>query len=160
MIESIPDYYAELNVPPTANFAALHVAYRERARRIHPDVIGDDSAMKRLNEAWDVLRHPERRAAYDRQRTAAFRDETNVMSMGPSHAGRPPGRGFGSVLDFGRYQGWSLGEVAREDPEFLRWLRSVPIGRAYRREIDAVFSELQARPQTLGGRRPAFSGTR
>jgi curved DNA-binding protein CbpA len=153
---SIPDYYGELNVPPTANFAALHLAYRERARRIHPDVIGDDTAMKRLNIAWDVLRNADRRTAYDRERAAAFRDETVVMSMGPTHAGRPPGQGFGRVLDFGRYAGWSLGEVAREDPEFLRWLGSVPIGRPYRREIDAVFAELQARPSTLGGRRPAF----
>lgn len=156
MLDEIPDYYAELNVPPTANFAALHVAYRDRARRIHPDVIGDDTAMKRLNEAWDTLRHPDRRATYDRQRAAAFRDETTVMSMGPSHAGSPPGDGFGPRLSFGRYEGWTLGEVAREDPGFLRWLRDVPPGRAYRREIDRVFAELEARPHTLGGRRPAF----
>lgn len=157
MLDSFPDYYGELNIPPTANFAAIHVAYRDRARRIHPDVIGDDTAMKRLNEAWDVLRHTDRRAAYDRARAAAFRDEAVVMSMGPSHAGPPPGGGFGPRLGFGRYEGWTLGEVAREDPGFLRWLRSVPIGRGYRREIDAVFAELEVRPSTLGGRRPAFN---
>ena len=156
MLDSVPDYYAELNVPPTANFAALHVAYRDRARRIHPDIVGDDTAMKRLNQAWDILRHPDRRAAYDRERAAAFRDETVVMSMGPSHAGPPPGGGFGQRLTFGRYEGWTLGEVAQEDPSFLRWLGSVPIGRAYRREIEAVFAELEARPRTLGNRRPAF----
>jgi curved DNA-binding protein CbpA len=151
-----PDLYGELNVLATATTASLHRAYRERARRIHPDVVGDDSAMKRLNVAWDVLRDPQRRAAYDRERAAAFRDETVVVSMPMAPAGPPPGGGFGPVLDFGRYAGWSVGEVAREDPEFLKWFRSVPNGRAYRRAIDAVFAELDARPRTLGGRRPAF----
>ena len=61
------------------------------------------------------------------------------------------------MLTFGRYAGWTIGEVALEDPEFLRWLRNVPNGRGLRRDIDAVFAELQARPRTLGGRRPAFS---
>ena len=31
-------------------------------------------------------------------------------------AGPPPGRPSGSVLDFGRFKGWSLGEIARVDP--------------------------------------------
>ncbi|HXI46873.1 MAG TPA: DnaJ domain-containing protein [Candidatus Acidoferrales bacterium] len=157
MSDSPHDYYAELNVAATASFGALHAAYRARARRIHPDVVGDDTAMKRLNVAWDILRHPEKRAAYDRQRAAAFRDDTVVTSTAPINAGPPPGHGFGPVLTFGRYAGWTIGEVALEDPEFLRWLRNVPNGRGLRRDIDAVFAELQARPRTLGGRRPAFS---
>jgi curved DNA-binding protein CbpA len=156
MPESKPDFYRELNVMPTANSLAIHRAYRERARRVHPDIVGDDSAMKRLNAAWEVLRSPARRAAYDRERALAFRDETVAMSMPPAPAGPPPGGGFGPILHFGRYIGWSLGEVAQEDPDFLRWLRSVPIGRNYYSAIDAVFEELQARPNTLGGRRPAF----
>jgi curved DNA-binding protein CbpA len=156
MSDPSPDYYGELNVLATASFATIHLAYRARARRVHPDVVGDDTAMKRLNVAWDVLRHPERRAAYDRERAAAFRDETVISSTAPINAGPPPGRGFGPVLTFGRYSGWSIGEVAQVDPEFLRWLRDVPNGRGLRRDIDAVFAELQARPRTLGGRRPAF----
>jgi curved DNA-binding protein CbpA len=53
-------------------------------------------------------------------------------------AGPPPGRPSGSVLNFGRYSGWSLGEIARLDIEFVEWLDRTPIGRPYREEIDAI----------------------
>ncbi|MBI2782071.1 MAG: J domain-containing protein [Chloroflexi bacterium] len=54
------------------------------------------------------------------------------------HAGPPPGRPFGPVLRFGRYDGWSLGEIAGVDRPFLEWLKRVPAGRGLSDEIDAV----------------------
>jgi curved DNA-binding protein CbpA len=53
-------------------------------------------------------------------------------------AGRPPGEPSGSVLNFGRFAGWSLGEVARRDLDYVEWLDRSPIGRQYRDEIDAI----------------------
>ena len=53
-------------------------------------------------------------------------------------AGPPPGKPSGTVLGFGRYAGWSLGEIARTDIEYLEWLDRMAIGRAYRDEIDAI----------------------
>jgi hypothetical protein len=53
-------------------------------------------------------------------------------------AGPPPGDPVGSVLNFGRYAGWSLGEIARRDLEYLEWLDRMTIGRPYREEIDAL----------------------
>jgi curved DNA-binding protein CbpA len=53
-------------------------------------------------------------------------------------AGPPPGNPSGSVLNFGRYAGWSLGEIARRDLEYVEWLDRTPIGRPYREEIDAI----------------------
>jgi curved DNA-binding protein CbpA len=53
-------------------------------------------------------------------------------------AGPPPGRPSGSVLSFGRYSGWSLGEIARHDLEYIEWLDRIPIGRPYRDEIDGI----------------------
>ena len=53
-------------------------------------------------------------------------------------AGPPPGPTSGSVLTFGRYRGWSLGEVARRDPDFLEWLERAPVGRQYQAEIAAI----------------------
>ena len=50
------------------------------------------------------------------------------------HRATRPGAG----LTFGRYSGWSLGEVARADLEYLEWLDRMPIGRPYRDEIDAI----------------------
>jgi curved DNA-binding protein CbpA len=54
------------------------------------------------------------------------------------HAGPPPGRPFGPVLRFGRYDGWSLGEIAGVDRPYLEWLRGVPAGRGLGDAIDAV----------------------
>lgn len=66
----MPTLYDELGLPPTATAAELHRAYRERARRLHPDVAGEDDstadAMRRLNDAWRVLGDPARRRDYDR----------------------------------------------------------------------------------------------
>lgn len=53
-------------------------------------------------------------------------------------AGPPPGDPSGSVLTFGRYARWSLGEIARRDLEYIEWLDRMPIGRPYRDEIDAI----------------------
>lgn len=53
-------------------------------------------------------------------------------------AGPPPGRPSGSALNFGRYNGWSLGEIARRDIEYIEWLDRMPIGRPYREEIDVI----------------------
>ena len=43
-----------------------------------------------------------------------------------------------SVLDFGRYAGWSLRQLAARDPDYLEWLLRSPGGRQYRAEITAL----------------------
>ncbi len=148
MDEPLPDHYRVLGVSPLADFATIHAAYRVLARRHHPDVTGDDGAMRALNAAWDTLRDPARRSAYDRERRGG-------RSL--DHAGPPPGGAFGPVMTYGQYEDWSLGEIARFDPAYLEWLRKTPAGWRLRADIDAVFAELAERPLTLGGRRPAFA---
>jgi len=59
-------------------------------------------------------------------------------SDGYGSAGPPPGRPSGTVLNFGRYAGWSLGEIARHDLEYIEWLDRAPIGRNYRQELDEL----------------------
>jgi curved DNA-binding protein CbpA len=68
-------------------------------------------------------------------------DATMRTADGQGAAGPPPGRPSGSVLNFGRFAGWSLGEIARTDLEYIEWLDRVPIGRPYRDEIDAVLRQ-------------------
>jgi curved DNA-binding protein CbpA len=63
---------------------------------------------------------------------------TMRSAEGHAAAGPPPGNPSGSVLTFGRYAGWSLGEIARRDVEYLEWLDRMAIGRQYRDEIDAL----------------------
>jgi hypothetical protein len=53
-------------------------------------------------------------------------------------AAGPPRSTLGTVLNFGRYAGWSLGEVARHDIEYIEWLDRAPIGRNYRQEVDEI----------------------
>jgi len=60
---------------------------------------------------------------------------------GEGAAGPPPGNPSGTVLNFGRYNGWSLGEVARKDLEYLEWLDRMAIGRTYRGEIDTLLRQ-------------------
>ena len=42
------------------------------------------------------------------------------------------------MLNFGRYAGWSLGEIARSDIDYIEWLDRMPIGRPYRDEVDVI----------------------
>lgn len=72
---------------------------------------------------------------------------------GQGAAGPAPGDPAGSVMNFGRYDGWSLGEIARSDLEYLEWLDRMPIGRPYRDEIDAILRQ-------SGRRRSAAAETR
>jgi curved DNA-binding protein CbpA len=65
-------------------------------------------------------------------------DESMRQSDGYGSAGPPPGRPSGTVLNFGRYAGWSLGEIARHDLEYIEWLDRAPIGRNYRQELDEL----------------------
>src|SRR5690349_17552169 len=64
----VPDnYYAILGVPIDADDDTLKRAYRQLARRYHPDLAGPEGAvqMKRINRAYDVLSDPEKRLNYD-----------------------------------------------------------------------------------------------
>lgn len=154
--------YRILQVDPGANQLVIQAAYRVLARIFHPDVEGDDEQMKRLNAAWAVLGDPAKRAAYDRDRAgrhpgpaiqAAAPAPSQAAQPGPGtrgaahrpprvpdHAGPPQGEPFGPVLTFGRYEGWTLGQVSRVDRTFLLWLRDVPAGRGLKAEIDAVLA--------------------
>ncbi|APR38504.1 DnaJ C-terminal domain-containing protein [Paraburkholderia sp. SOS3] len=66
------DYYATLGVERTAAQEDIKRAYRKLARKYHPDVSKDADAedrFKELGEAYEVLKDPEKRAAYDRMGT-------------------------------------------------------------------------------------------
>ncbi|HLX35880.1 MAG TPA: DnaJ domain-containing protein [Candidatus Limnocylindrales bacterium] len=168
------DPYKVLGVPAEASDADIREAYRARARRLHPDVVGEAGLdeMRALNQAWAELKDPEKRAAHDaahgRVRPGAggngsggpgsgsatggpAQGAANSYDLGSQPAwtgaaGPPPGRPWGSVLDFGIYAGWSLGEIIRRDRGYLAWLRDKPEGKRLRQEIDRLM-EMSAPPE-------------
>jgi curved DNA-binding protein CbpA len=123
------------------------------ARIHHPDVEGGTSEkMAALNNAWAVISDEKMRAAYDRSRAAlAPRAAPAATYTRETPAARPTtGSSWtsttqrSSILDFGRYQGWSVEQVARQDPDFLEWLARMPIGRPHRAEIETVLAATRA----------------
>ncbi len=163
--QRIEDPYRVLGVPRGSTDAAIAAAHRALARQHHPDIAGDASTerMTRINAAFDAIRTAERRLALDGEEAAAApkkptptgadRLRRRPSNDGTGGAGPPPGRPSGSVLDFGRHVGWSIGEIARVDPGYLGWLSDRPEGRPYLDEIDAVLRRAGLRTDAAGGDR-------
>jgi curved DNA-binding protein CbpA len=168
------DLYRLLQVKPNAECRAIRAAYRKLAWRYHPDVGGSERTMAALNEAWRILRDPATRARYDGRRAAlmgrepgrptpaagAPRDEgpaaaaaaqgdhqTSPAATAQARSRRTaaPGRPDGpTILDFGRYEGWSLLHVAAADPDYLEWLARTSIGRRLQPEIAVLLAPRHA----------------
>ena len=71
-----PNHYAVLELTRSATEVEIRAAYRRLAREHHPDANPGDEAehrMRRINEAWETLRDPQRRSVYDRQLPMAVR---------------------------------------------------------------------------------------
>ncbi len=70
-----PDYYAALNISPDATPDDIKRAYRQLARQHHPDAKGQASStsllFRQTQEAYELLSHPIKRAAYDRRQAEA-----------------------------------------------------------------------------------------
>jgi len=136
------DPYAVLQIVPSADQEVVHAAFRALALKYHPDRDSTRRASKKmaeLNRAYALLRDDQGRAAHDRSRRMTIAGISVSAATGRPSSGPPPTAvGGGSVLGFGRYSGWSLRDLARQDPDYLLWLSRHSSGIRYRTEIYGI----------------------
>lgn len=135
------DPYSVLQVVPTADQEVIHAAYRALAQKFHPDRDRSRRAAERmlqLNRAYTLVRDEKARAAHDRSRRTVIAGISVAVGTRPGAVAPPAVASPGSVLNFGRYAGWSLRDLARRDPDYLLWLSRHSSGIRYRTEIYGI----------------------
>ncbi len=131
------DYYDVLGVPRDADDSSIKRAYRQLARKYHPDVAEDKAAaeshFKEINEAYEVLSDSQKRANYDRYGHAGVQG-----GMGGDGGFGPFGaaEGFGDIFDmfFGAARGGGTTQQRRNGPargSDLRYDVEITLEEAY-----------------------------
>ncbi len=127
-------YYETLSVERTATETDIKAAFRKQAMQCHPDRNpGDDEAehrFKEVNEAYEVLKNPDKRAAYDRFGHAAF--EHGNGAAGAHGFGADFATTFSDIFDdlFGMNRGRGRGS-GRERGADLRYNMEISLLEAF-----------------------------
>ena len=127
------DYYDVLGVPKGSEAAAIKKAYRTKAKELHPDRNSDnpnaESQFKEVNEAYEVLKDADKKAAYDRYGHAAFEG-----GGGQGFGGGDFSSAFSDVFDdlFGDFMGGGRGGRKQQSRgSDLRYNLSISLEEAF-----------------------------
>ncbi|MEX0954802.1 MAG: molecular chaperone DnaJ [Rhizobiaceae bacterium] len=156
------DFYETLGVAKGADEKELKAAFRKQAMRFHPDRNPDDPEaehrFKEVNEAYDCLRDPQKRAAYDRFGHAAFENG----GMGGGGGGFGAG-GFSDIFEdiFGDMMGGGRRRASggRERGADLRYNMEITLEEAYAGKTAQIHvpSSIQCSDCTGSGAKPGTS---
>jgi molecular chaperone DnaJ len=128
------DYYEVLGLSRGASEPDIKSAFRRLAKDCHPDRNGGDKSaehrFKELNEAYEVLKDPQKRAAYDHMGHAAFDGNGRGHGFGPDFA-----TSMSDIFDdlFGEFMGGrrSRHRSGRERGADLRYNMEIDLGEAH-----------------------------
>lgn len=165
-----PTLYQLLMVDPGVDDDVLTVVYRrlvQRANLAYEDDARRRDRLSVLEQAYAVLHDPERRRRYDLRVAGIAAQDAGPMEKEPeavipvaparevvevapprevvpvAPAPKPvpvASSGAQRILDFGRYAGMTLRQIALRDPDYLEWLRRTPGGRHLQSDISVVLA--------------------
>ena len=137
------DYYELLEIERTADDGTIKSSYRKLAMRYHPDKNPgcDDSEarFKAISEAYDCLKDPQKRAAYDRYGHAAF------QNGGPGAGGGQGFEGFSDIFEtiFGQGFGGGQRQDVRRGAD-LRYDLEISLEEAYHGKATSITVDVSA----------------
>ncbi|MEJ7925587.1 molecular chaperone DnaJ [Sphingobium sp. AN641] len=142
------DFYELLEVERTADAATLKSAYRKLAMKYHPDKTGgctdSEAKFKAVSHAYECLKDPQKRAAYDRFGHAAF------QNGGPGAGGRGGAGGFSDLGDIfetifgqGGFGGGGQRQSQRRGAD-LRYDMEIGLDEAYHGKATEIDIEVSA----------------
>jgi molecular chaperone DnaJ len=149
------DFYELLGVARDASPEEIKKAYRKKAMQHHPDRNQGDKAaeqnFKSINEAYDVLKDEQKRAAYDRFGHAAFEGGARGAGAGTGDFGFAAG--FADIFDemFGDFMGGRRGERGTSRGNDLRYNLEVTLEEAFKGKQTTLRVPTLAACEACGG---------
>jgi molecular chaperone DnaJ len=140
------DYYELLEVERSADDATLKSAYRKLAMKYHPDrnagCKDNEAKFKAVSEAYECLKDPQKRAAYDRFGHAAFQQGGGFGGGGPQDFG-----GFSDIFEsvFGEFMGGGRGgQRQQRRGADLRYDMEITLEEAFHGKSEAITVDVAA----------------